>query len=246
MGSSINKVAIITGGSRGIGREISRVLAKDGFNVAICYTSNQAAADDTVQQLKTFGVGVIAIKCDVSQPKDVSSLFEQVKNTFGRIDTVVSNAGILKMGNIDTNNFELLSKTLEVNTIGTYLVMANAIKYIEPNGRIIALSSSVIAKATPGYGAYIASKSAVEGLIKVLANEVRGKKITVNAIAPGPIGTDLFLEGKPQNIIDNLAKMSPFERLGQPEDIAPVISFLASENSDWIHGQIIRVNGGFA
>ena len=140
----------------------------------------------------------------------------------------------------------MFDKVIATNLRGTFLVFAQAAQHVPDGGRIIAFSSSVLAKAFPGYGAYIASKAGVEGLVHVLANELRGRNISVNAVAPGPVGTDLFLKGKNAEQIDQFKKMSPLERLGMPEDIANLVSFLASPEGGWINSQILRANGGFA
>ena len=159
---------------------------------------------------------------------------------------VVNNAGIMPLSPIAKSDVELFDKVIATNLRGTFLVLAQAAQHVAEGGRIIALSSSVLAKSFPTYGAYIASKAGVEGLVHVLANELRGRKVTANAVAPGPVGTDLFLKGKTQAQIDELSKVPPLERLGQPEDIANVVSFLAGPDGGWVNGQILRANGGFA
>jgi 3-oxoacyl-[acyl-carrier protein] reductase len=158
----------------------------------------------------------------------------------------VNNAGIMPLSPIAKGDVEIFDKVIATNLRGTFLVLAQAAQHVVEGGRIIALSSSVLAKSFPTYGAYIASKAGVEGLVHVLANEMRGRKITVNAVAPGPVGTELFLKGKTQTQIDELSKVPPLERLGQPEDIANVVSFLAGPDGGWVNGQVLRANGGFA
>jgi len=171
-------------------------------------------------------------------------LFAQALETFGRLDVVVNNAGILQMARITTDNVGLLDKTLLTNLRGSWLVMAKAAEVLEEGGRIIALSSSVLGKSFPGYGAYIASKAGVEGLVKVLANELRGRKIAVNGVAPGPVATELFFTGKSEEQVQSIANLAPFERLGQPDEIADAVAFLAGPQGGWVNGQILRVNGG--
>ncbi|WP_318388775.1 SDR family oxidoreductase [Enterobacter sp.] len=243
---NISKAAIVTGASRGIGREIALRLASDGFAVAIGYASNQVQADAVVAEIIAKGGTAIAIKGNVADVDDVSKLFSSVQDAFGRLDAVVSNAGIMSLVPIKVDNAEKLDQMLRTNVRGTFLVLAKAAEVLGDGGRIVALSTSVIAKATPGYGPYIASKSAVESLVHVLANELRGRNITVNAVAPGPVATELFFNGKTEEQIMMLAKMPPMERLGQPLDIANAVSFLVGKDGGWVNSQVVRVNGGFA
>ena len=240
------KTAIITGASRGIGRTIAKRLAKDGFAVVINYAGNSAAADEAVAEIRAADGDAIAIQADVANPDDVKRLFAKTIEAFGHVDVVVNNAGIMPLSPIAKGDIETFDKTIATNLRGTFLVMSQAAQQIAEGGRIIAFSSSVLAKSFPGYGAYIASKSGVEGLVRVLANELRGRIITVNAVAPGPTGTDLFLKGKSQEQITELANLAPLQRLGTPEDIAATVSFLAGPDGGWINAQILRANGGFA
>jgi 3-oxoacyl-[acyl-carrier protein] reductase len=242
----MRKTAIVTGASRGIGRAIANRLAADGFAVVVNYAGNTAKAEEAVNEITTAGGRALAIQGDVANPDDVKQLFEKTLKAFGQIDVVVNNAGIMPMSPITKNDVETFDKVIATNLRGTFLVLAQAAQHVAEGGRIIAFSSSVLAKSFPAYGPYIASKAGVEGLVHVLANELRGHKITVNAIAPGPVGTELFLEGKTPEQIEQLSKLAPLERLGQPEDIASVVSFLAGPDGGWINSQIIRANGGFA
>ncbi|HET8791271.1 MAG TPA: SDR family oxidoreductase, partial [Modicisalibacter sp.] len=184
------------------------------------------------------------VQGDVADAAAVEHLFTTTREAFGRLDVVVNSAGVMQMANITTDNLEAFDRTLSTNLRGSWLVMAKAAEQLEAGGRIIALSSSVLGKSFPGYGAYIASKAGVEGLVKVLANELRGREITVNAVAPGPVATELFFAGKSEEQVARIAAMSPFERLGQPEEIADTVAFLAGSQGRWINGQILRVNGG--
>lgn len=168
------------------------------------------------------------------------------QQAFGPLDAVISNAGVMGLATINTQNVGMLDRMMATNVRGTFLVLAKAAEVLGDGGRIVALSSSVIAKATPGYSPYIASKAAVEGLVRVLANELHGRNITVNAVAPGPVATELFFNEKSEEQVAMLAKMSPLERLGQPADIANAVSFLVGKDGGWVNGQVIRVNGGFA
>jgi 3-oxoacyl-[acyl-carrier protein] reductase len=240
------KAAIVTGGSRGIGQAIAMRLAADGFAIAIQYAGNAAKAEETVNVIKTVGGTAIAIQGDVSDPHDVARLFAETTRAFGRIDVVVNSAGIMPMAQIDVEHLETFDKIITTNLRGAFNVMAQAAAQLDGGGRIIVLSSSVIAKSFPGYGPYIASKAAVEGLVPVLANELRGRAITVNAIAPGPVGTELFLDGKSEELIAHLAKLAPLERIGKPDEIASTVSFLAGPDGAWVNAQVVRVNGGYA
>ncbi|SFT58695.1 glucose 1-dehydrogenase [Kosakonia arachidis] len=241
-----SKTAIVTGASRGIGKDIALRLAADGFAVAIGYAGNQAQADAVAAEIQDNGGTAITIKGNVANVDDVSKLFSSAEKAFGRLDVVVSNAGIMNFAPIKTDNVEKLDQMLTTNVRGMFLVLAKAAEILGDGGRIVALSTSVIAKATPGYGPYIASKSAVEGLVHVLANELRGRNITVNAVAPGPVATELFFNGKTEEQIAMLAKMSPMERLGTPLDVANAVSFLVGKDGGWVNSQVVRVNGGFA
>ncbi|MBD1852048.1 SDR family oxidoreductase [Leptolyngbya sp. ST-U4] len=240
------KTAIVTGASRGIGREIAKRLATDGFSVVVNYSANAAQADEAIGEIQATGGNAIAVKANVSKENEVEQLFEQTITTLGAIDVVVHSAGIMPLSPIIDNDVQLFDNTIATNLRGTFLVLAQAAKHITDGGRIIALSSSVIAKSFPSYGAYIASKAGVEGLVRVLANELRGRNVTVNAVAPGPIATELFLQGKTQEQIEQLSKLAPIERLGEPLDIARVVSFLAGPDGGWVNAQVLRANGGFA
>ncbi|MFA9218695.1 MAG: SDR family oxidoreductase [Sphingomonadaceae bacterium] len=246
MSTKPSKAAIVTGAARGIGKDIALRLAADGFAVAIGYSRNQQQADAVVAQIQATGGTAIAIQGNVADIEDVTKLFSLAREAFGRLDAVVSNAGSMKLASITLDNLATLNQMLTTNVRGTFLVLAKAAEVLVEGGRIVALSTSVIPKATPGYGPYIASKSAVEGLVHVLANELRGRNITVNAVAPGPVATDLFLSGKTEQQIAMLEMAAPLERLGQPLDIANAVSFLLGKDGGWVNSQVIRVNGGFA
>lgn len=244
--SSVTKTALVTGASRGIGRAIVERLAQDGFSVIVNYAGNASAAQETVQSIIAKGGKAIAIQGDVANEADVSRLFSEAKTLTGSLDVVVHSAGIMPMVKITPAGLADFDKTINTNLRGAFLVLANAAESVSAGGHIIALSTSVIAKSFPAYGPYIASKAGVEGLIHVLANELRGRNITVNAVAPGPTGTDLFFNGKSEEQIAAIAKLAPLERIGTPEEIASAVAMLASADGSWINSQVIRVNGGFA
>ena len=240
------KTAIVTGASRGIGRSIAKRLAADGFAVVVNYAGSSDQAQEVVNEIRSADGEASAIKADVSNPEEVRQLFEEAIQKSGRVDVVVNNAGIMPLSPIAKGDVETFDKVIAINLRGTFLVFAQAAQNVAEGGRIIAFSSSVLASPSPHTDPYIASKAGVEGLVPVLANELRGRNITVNAVAPGPTGTDLFLNGKTPEQIAQLSKLAPLERLGQPEDIANVVSFLAGPDGSWVNAQILRANGGFA
>lgn len=245
MTHALTKSVIVTGASRGIGRAVAIRLAGDGFAVAVNYAGNATKAEEVVTEIKSHGGQAIAVQANVANAADVKHLFKETIDIFGGINVVVNCAGIMPLSPIAEGDLELFDKVITTNLRGTFVVLGQAARTVSSGGRIIVFSSSVIAMAFPTYGPYIASKAGVEGLVRVLANELRGRNITVNAVAPGPVATELFLTGKSEAQIDQLRKLSPLERLGQPEDIANVVSFLAGHDGGWINGQILRANGGF-
>ena len=238
--------AIVTGASGGIGRAVARRLARDGFAIVVNYAGGASKAEETVSEIEALGGRAAAVQGDVANAADVERLFKTAVDTYGPVEVVVNCAGIMPLRPIAGSDTEVFDKVIATNLRGTFLVLAQAAQHVVSGGRIIAFSSSVIAKSFPTYGPYIASKAGVEGLVHVLANELRGKNITVNAVAPGPVGTDLFLTGKTEQQIDQLRKLAPLERLGQPDDIAGVVSFLAGPDGAWVNAQVLRANGGFA
>ncbi len=245
MTHALTKSVIVTGASRGIGRAVAIRLARDGLAVAVNYAGNATKAEEVVTEIKSHGGQAIAVQANVANGAEVKYLFKETIDIFGGINVVVNCAGIMPLSPIAEGDLELFDKVISTNLRGTFVVLGQAARTVSSGGRIIVFSSSVIAMAFPTYGPYIASKAGVEGLVRVLANEIRGRNITVNAVAPGPVATELFLTGKSEAQIDQLRKLSPLERLGQPEDIANVVSFLAGPDGGWINGQILRSNGGF-
>lgn len=246
MATDNRRVALVTGGSGGIGRVVCLRLAKDGFNVVLHYAGKKEKAEQVANEIKSADGEALIVQADVSNEADVERMFKQISDTFGRVDVVVHTAGIMPLKTIAETDVADFDRIISTNLRGTFLVFKHAVKHVSEGGRIMAFSSSVIAKSFPTYGPYIASKAGVEGLMHVLTNELRGRNITVNTVAPGPTPTELFLKGKSEERIDELRKMAPLERLGQPEDIAGVVSFLAGPDGGWVNGQVLRANGGFA
>jgi 3-oxoacyl-[acyl-carrier protein] reductase len=238
------KVAIVTGASRGIGAVIAERLVADGFAVAVNYSSSAAEAEALVAKLQAQGGRAIAVKADVASTLEVAELFATTEKALGSVDVLVNNAGILKMVALAETSDELYERTFAINTRGTFNTMRAAAEHMNDGGRIVNFSSSTVGMNLPNYSVYIASKAAVESLTQVFAKELRGREITVNAVAPGPVATELFFNGKSEAQIETLAKMPPLERLGEPSDIAGVVAFLCGPDAGWINGQIIRANGG--
>ncbi|MEB2488242.1 SDR family oxidoreductase [Burkholderia multivorans] len=239
-----NQVAVVTGASRGIGAEIARRLAADGFKVVVNYAGNGDAARDVVDAIAGAGGEALAVQADVADANAVAALFDTATRAFGGIDVVVNSAGVMKLAPIADFDDAAFDETIAINLKGTFNVCREAAKRVRDGGRIVNLSTSVIGMRLPTYGVYVASKAAVESLTQVLAQDMRGRAIRVNAVAPGPVATELFLRGKGPEQIERLAKMNPLERIGQPDDIAGVVAFLAGPDGAWINGQILRANGG--
>jgi 3-oxoacyl-[acyl-carrier protein] reductase len=246
MKANQTRVAIVTGSSRGIGAAIVKRLAGDGFAVVVNYAGGSTDAEKIVEEIKNDGGNGIAVKADISIPADVFRLFDKAEATFGGVDVLVNNAGIMQPGlvNLADTDDALFDRLLAINLKGTFNTLRVAATRLRSGGRIVNLSSSVVRLALPGYAIYAASKSAIEAMTNIFAKELRGRKISVNAVAPGPTATDLFLNGKTVEQIDHFAKMAPLERLGKPEDIAAAVSFLVGKDGEWVNGQTLKVNGG--
>ncbi|NHZ90802.1 SDR family oxidoreductase [Massilia sp. CCM 8733] len=240
------RVAIVTGASRGIGADIARRLASDGLAVAINYASNAGEADALAGALREKGARAIAVRGDVSKAHDARRIFEEAEQAFGKVDVVVNNAGIMAMVPLIDATDEQFERHFAVNAKGTFNMLREAGRRLRQGGRIVNLSTTALALNMPGYAIYNGSKAAVEAFTRVFAKELRGRDITVNAIAPGPVETGLFLNGKSDALIAQLAGMAPLGRLGQPDDIAKVVSFLAGPDGGWVNGQVLRANGGVA
>lgn len=241
---SNDRVALVTGGSRGIGRETALRLALEGFAVAIGYVSNAAEADRVVTQITSGSGQALAIQLDVAEESSVQAAFSQVGGAFGGTDVVVNAAGLMSLATLVDFDLAVLDRMFRTNIRGTFVLNQQAARRVRPGGAIVNFSSSVLGRVLPTYTGYAASKAAVEAMTFILAHELRGRDITVNAVAPGPTVTDLFLEGKDEETLSRLANAVPLERLGVPADIAPVVAFLASGAGHWINGQTVRVNGG--
>lgn len=241
---SAGKVAIVTGASRGIGAAIARRLAGEGFTLVVNYAGNTAAAEAIVAEIEKAGGRAVAHQADVADPAAVARMFDAAEAAFGHIDVAVNNAGILKQARLADLDDATIDATLAINLKGSLNVMREASRRLRDGGRIINLSTSVGALRLETYGLYSATKAAVEMLTGILSKEMRGRSITVNAVAPGPTATELFLDGKSEELVDRMAKMNPLERLGTPEDIAAAVSFLAGPDGGWINGQVLRANGG--
>ncbi|MFK3648844.1 SDR family oxidoreductase [Lysobacter enzymogenes] len=237
--------ALVTGASRGIGRAIALRLAADGYAVAVNYAGNVAAADAVVAEIETAGGRAVALQGDVADADGMRRVFATAKAAFGRLDAVVNSAGVMPYVPVQGGDLAEFDRVVATNLRGSFIVLGLASEHLGDGGRIVALSTSVIGKAFPNYGPYIASKAGVEGLVHVLANELRGRNITVNAVAPGPVATELFLNGKTAEQIAHFQSLAPLERLGTPEEIAAAVAFLVGPDGRWVNSQVLRVNGGY-
>ena len=244
--SNQGKVALVTGASRGIGASIAKRLAGEGFTVVVNYAGRVAEAQGVVNEIRDAGGQGEAIQADVSAPAQVAALFDQAAALFGGVDVLVNNAGVMQPGLVPLSETDdaLFDRIVDTNLKGTFNTLRVAARKIRSGGRIVNFSSSVAMLAMPGYSVYAATKSAVETMTLIFAKELRGRSITVNAVAPGPTATALFLTGKTQEQIDHFSKMPPMERLGKPEDIAAVVSFLVGPDGGWVDGQTLPANGG--
>jgi 3-oxoacyl-[acyl-carrier protein] reductase len=239
-----SRVAIVTGGSRGIGREIVARLAADGYAVVLGFAARKDLADQAVSEAEQAGGRVIAVQADVADEHAVATMFDAAETAFGGVDVVAHAAGKLALSTVADLDLAVLDDLHRTNIRGTFVVAQQAARRLRPGGALITFSTSVVGLAIPAYGAYSASKGAVEALTMILARELRGRDVTVNTVAPGPTATDLFLDGKDEETVARLAAQPPLERLGTPADIAEVVAFLAGPQGHWINGQTVRANGG--
>lgn len=242
--STQDKIALVTGGSRGIGAEISRRLGADGFTVAVNYTNNLDAANAVVKDIEAAGGKAFAVVGDVSKAGDVAAMFAATAERGSEVAVLVNNAGIMELAPIAQMDEQTFDRMVAINLKGTFNTLQEAARRMGNGGRIINTSTSVTKLKLPSYGPYAATKAAVETLTAILARELRGRNITVNAVAPGPTATELFFKGKSDELIGNISKMAPLERLGTPGDIASVVSFLAGPDGVWVNGQTLFANGG--
>lgn len=237
------RVAVVTGGSGGIGTAVATRLAADGLAVVVHYAGSSERADELVSTITAAGGTATAAQADIAEPDQVAALFDHAEQTYGGVDVVVNTAGIMllsPLAELDLDDFDRMHRT---NVRGTFVVAQHAARRVRSGGAIVNFSSSVVKIALPTYTAYAATKGAVDAMTLILAKELRGRDITVNAVAPGPTATPLFLDGKEQDEVDRLASMSPLERLGTPDDVAEAVAFLAGP-ARWINGQVLYTNGG--
>jgi 3-oxoacyl-[acyl-carrier protein] reductase len=239
--TSPQRVAIVTGGSRGIGRAVVRRLAADGYAVVVNYAGNEAEARAAVQEA---GAHALAVQADVADEQAVQGLFDAATDAFGGVDVVINAAGRMDLAPLADYDLATFDELIRVNVRGTFVIGQQAVRHLRDGGALVNFSSSVVGLAFPNYSAYAASKGAVEAMTLVLARELRGRDITVNTVAPGPTATSLFLDHNSDEAIERLSKQPPLERLGQPEDIAGVVAFLAGPDGHWVNGQTLRANGG--
>lgn len=244
MTNTTQQVAIVTGASRGIGAAIAERLAQDGYTVLINYSRADEEAEALVRKIQQAGGNALSAQGDISDPAAVAQLFAKAETAFGGVDVLVNNAGIMSLSAIADSDDEHFDRQIAINLKGSFNGMREAAKRLRKGGRIVNFSTSVVGLKLEKYAVYAATKAAVETMTAILAKELRGRNITVNAVAPGPTATDLFLNGKSAELIEKMAKMAPLERLGTPEDIAAAVAFLVSKDGGWINGQVLRANGG--
>ena len=244
MSANQNRTAIVTGASRGIGAAIAERLGRDGFTVVVNYAGNAGAAEEVVRKIEAAGGKAVAAQADVGDADAVRRLFDSAEAAYGGVDVLVNNAGIMMLSPLAGADDAHFDRQIGVNLKGTFNTLREAARRLRDDGRVINFSTSVVGLKLETYGVYAATKAVVETLTAIMAKEMRGRGITVNAIAPGPTATDLFLNGKSDELVARMAKMSPLERLGTPEDIAAAVAFLAGPDGGWINGQTLRANGG--
>nr|CAD1827597.1 unnamed protein product [Ananas comosus var. bracteatus] len=246
------RVAVVTGASRGIGREIAVHLAALGARLVLNYASNSALADALAAELNENSptLRAVAARGDVSHPDAARSLFDKAEQAFGSPPHIlVACAGILnsKYPALADTTLDDFDAMFNVNVRGTFLLLREAANRMVRGGggRIVTFSSSIMGTLLPGYAAYTATNGAVEAMTRILAKELKGTGITANCVAPGPVRTELFLAGKDEEFMKKVEERSSLGRIGETKDVAPVVGFLVSDQAEWVNGQVIRVNGGF-
>ncbi len=244
MRTSQQRVAIVTGASRGIGMAIARRLSAEGIAVAINYANSSGHASQLVQEIESKGGRAVLAQADISDPEAVRRMFDLVETACGGVDILVNNAGIMKLAPVAQVDDATFDQTIAINLKGVFNGLREAARRLRDGGRIVNFSSSVVGLYQPGYGIYAATKAAVEAMTHILAKELGPRRITVNAVAPGPVATELFLDGKDEATVDRFKQMNPLGRLGEVKDIADVVAFLVGPDGGWINGQVIRANGG--
>lgn len=240
----MQKTVIVTGGSRGIGRATSLLLAAHGWNVVVNYANNHDEAASVVAEIVARGGRANAVCANVSSASDMKEIFDQAEGAYGNVNALVNSAGIIRPSLIKDLDDAALTEQLDTNLRGTINAIREASRRLVDGGRIVSMSSTTLALNPPTYGIYNATKAAIEALTRVVAKELGVRRITVNAVAPGPVETELFVTGKSQAEIDRMAQAAPFKRLGQPQDIAEIVAFLLSDAAGWVNGQVVRANGG--
>jgi 3-oxoacyl-[acyl-carrier protein] reductase len=242
--TSSPQVALVTGAGRGIGAAIAERLAQDGFAVVINYSASAATAEALASKITAAGGRALAAQADVADPAQVRRMFDSIATAFGGLDVLVNNAGIMPVGAVGQFDDADLARIIDINLKGSFHTMREAASRLREGGRIVNFSSSVTALLQPTFGAYAATKAGIEALTTVFAKELAGRNITVNAVAPGPVETELLLAHSPKAVLDRIVSMTPLGRLGRPTDIASAVSFLVGPDAGWINGQTLRVNGG--
>jgi 3-oxoacyl-[acyl-carrier protein] reductase len=244
MTDKTSKTAIVTGASRGIGAAIAERLAGDGFAVVINYSGDVKSAEALARKIEAKGGRALTVRADVSDPDAVRGMFDAAEAAFGGLDVLINNAGIMKLAKIADSDDALFDQQIAINLKGSFNGMREAARRLRDGGRIVNFSTSVVGTKLETYSVYAATKAAVETMTAILSKELRGRNITVNAVAPGPVATDMFLTGKSPELVERMAKMNPMERLGTTQDIASVVAFLVGRDGGWINGQVLRANGG--
>lgn len=236
------KVALITGASKGIGKATAVRLAQQGARVVATYGSDATAAKELVEGIE----GALAIQSNAGSVTEIGTLIKEVVQRCGKIDILVLNAGVLPMKNLENTTEEDFDKTFALNVKGPYFLAQKAVPHMAPGSHIIFLSTTLCAASTvqPNYLLYNSTKGAIEQMTRVMAKDLGPKQIYVNAVAPGPTGTELFFKGKNEQVLKMIAGFSPMNRIGEPEEIAETIAYLSG--SRWVSGQVVRVNGGMA